>query len=703
MRSPGARPLLTVLLIIALLASPVAGSADISEPLSIGPDTALVGAGTNQALSNHTTNGTNPNTTVSVGVGQQLSSIISTTSDDTQTGFENFAFEVSVEDGNESARAEAIADRAEELRDRAAAIRTDYRTATEAFAAGNLSRSQYAQRLATLNARAENVLSSLASLQARAGNVSTLELRAAGVNRSRLQAAAADLNNVTGTGPSALLQRFIGTTTGEIELETTNGLSIEVEGEAGERSRELRRPRDTDPNITVSGASALTTARSALSAQPGQWRLLKASVHPDEGYYQFEFGFHTANETGEAEVRVDGSSGDVFRIEEEIEPVEDEETERDELENETDDDEVENETDLEENESDDDPDEAADTEIDDVAVVLASGTPEPGANVTVQVLVDGAARANVTVRLNGQPVGTTAADGQVSLTLPDSKAKITASAGGEDGELEFEFEEDDDDEVFRNLDVSVSLDNRTATVTVAFNGSPVSNANVYANDDLAGKTPENGTLTFTVGTDADELELEVVKGEFEAEMTFELTDGQATQTEGAHEGDGDKIEDEAEEDDADEDEDREEAETPESEEDDDEDEAETDTPEPEDDDEDEEETDTPEPEDDDDDEAETDTPEPEEEDDDEDDQETDTPEPDDEEDDDSSDSDSTDDDTDDSDSDSGSSDDADSSGSDDDEDTGSSDSDSDDDEDSDDSSGSDDDDDEDSDDSDDDS
>ena len=55
--------------------------------------------------------------------------------------------------------------------------------------------------------------------------------------------------------------------------------------------------------------------------------LVVTHLHEDDGYYEFEFSPDAENNTGEAEVRVDGSSGDAFRVEEEIEPIEENEQE----------------------------------------------------------------------------------------------------------------------------------------------------------------------------------------------------------------------------------------------------------------------------------------------------------------------------------------------------------------------------------------
>jgi len=474
-----------------------------------------------------TTDDTN-NSSVNVTVSQQLSTVIDVLSDEVQTDFENTAFEISVKGANEEEQAEAISDRAEELRDRAEAIRNDYEEATEAYEEGEITKSEYAQRLATLNARATNLLNSYEQLQKRTQNVSALELQAAGMNHSALRASVENLSIVNGTGAAALLNQFTGEVEGEIELETTDGLSIEITSEDGEQSREIERPRDAEATITVSQSAALDTARAALSTPDnGTWMLTKANIKQDEGAYEFAFVLRGAlNQTGEAEVSVDGSSGKVFTLEEETQARSGED-----------------EVDGEYHEEDDqDAEEENDSEL---AMVVSGGTPGPNATVTVQVLLNGAPAGNVTVFLNEQAVGTTDADGTMTVTLPGSgDAALTAQKGGAEGELEFEFEEaDDENEVFRHLNVDASLADDNVSVSVAYNGSGVSNAMVYANGQAVGTTSSDGTVTFTIDANAtEELELEVVKGAFEAELQYTVQNRSLTLAEEAHKGDGDKAE-----------------------------------------------------------------------------------------------------------------------------------------------------------------
>ena len=260
------------------------------------------------------------NETVNVTTGQQLSTVLAVTSDDVQSEVSEAAFEAEYEDASEEERAETIADRAKTLRDRAESIAEDYEAATEAYEDGELTKSEYAQRVATLNARADNLRTAYENLRERADGVSALELRAAGFNTTATQAAVSDLDSVSGAGASALLQRFIGQSQGEVEIDRANGLSISVESEDGEQSRELEQSGDDSTNLTVSQSAALDTARSSLSDANGTWVLSGSGIDREDGTYSFAFRLDGNTTDGEAEITVDGSSGEIVSLEEEIEP-----------------------------------------------------------------------------------------------------------------------------------------------------------------------------------------------------------------------------------------------------------------------------------------------------------------------------------------------------------------------------------------------
>lgn len=296
---------------------------------------------------------------VNVTVGQQLSTIITVSSDEVQTEYENTAFALAIEIGDDDERADALDDRAEELRERAEAIRDDYEEATEEYEEGDLTKSEYAQRLATLNARATNLIESYEQFRAKAASLNTSNGTDPGFNESALNETIEDLESVNGAGVAALLRHFTGESEGEIEIETANGLEIEVENEDGERSREFERPRDDDDSLTVNQSAALETARAALTpVENGSWELTESEVDDDDGEYEFEFELRGASGLdGEAEVDVDGSSGEIFSLEEEIEAGDDEEgdDDRDDADDERDDDE-----DEDDEADDDDEDDDAD-------------------------------------------------------------------------------------------------------------------------------------------------------------------------------------------------------------------------------------------------------------------------------------------------------------------------------------------------------
>lgn len=493
----------------------------------VGPATAVGGSDSQMPAASMATEDSTENTSnVNVTTGRQLATVLEATEDDVQSDVENTGFEVSLEGADEETQAEVIAERAEELRERAEDIREDYEEATEAYEEGEIDESEYAQRLATLNARATNFLESYEQLQQHSENVSALELRAAGVNQSELAAAVENLESINGTGPAALFEQFTGQSYGEIEIERADGLRIEITSEDGEQSREIERPRDEDSNITVSQSAALETARGALSTpERGNWTLTESSVKSDDGAYEFEFELRgDANRTGEAEVAVDGSSGEIYSLEEEIERRDDGGEERE--------------------------DEADDEGDDELAILVAEGSPAPGETVTLEVLADGSPAENVTVTLNDRTVGTTDVDGAVIVTLPESgEAELEARSGDAHGELEFEFEDSDDenedeDDIASELAIDAALSDETVTVTVTYDGSSVANATVYANDNRVGTTDTDGIVTFDIDTnETDTLDLEIEKGEFEADVEYELRDGSLVKTDTEDADDSDEAED----------------------------------------------------------------------------------------------------------------------------------------------------------------
>ena len=499
------RPLLAMF-VVALVVVGAAGLVALAAPVGAQ---ATDGSASNGSATDGSGSNGSAEDAVSVTAGAQLSTVLSVTSDDVYSEVEETAFEVEYERGE--GRAEAVAERAEAVRERAANVHEDYREALEAYREGDLDRSEFARRLAALNARAGNVLEAHGRLERRAATLSALDLRVAGFNRTALTRAVASLDDVRGTGTSALLAQFTGQRRGAVELQTNGGLSIQVSSEDGERSREFEHGQDGDTAVTVNQGVALETARGALTdVENGSWVLTDAGVDGEDGTYEFAFALRADGQTGEAEVGIDGSSGQVFSLEEEVEPADDSEGEP-----ETGD---------------------ADSESDELVLVVTDGQPAPNATVTVRAFADGQAVANASVAVDGEAVGETAADGTLTLTLPDAgDVTLAAERGGAEAELEFAFGDDEkrEEEVFqRNVDVSAVLADGTVTVTAAYNGSGIPDATVSANGERVGTTDAGGNLSFALPADAEELDLELTKGSFETESEYAVRNGSLAPPEG---------------------------------------------------------------------------------------------------------------------------------------------------------------------------
>lgn len=456
-----------------------------------------------------------------VGVGQQIATVVTAESETVQGDVERIAQAASFERVSEARRAELIAEQTAEVDRQATALRVEYRDATAEYRAGEMGEAEYARRIAVLNARAQSLTDRITKLRERAANVSTLELRAAGVNRSVLTGIEGRLEAVSGTGPRALLARFTGERTGSVAIETTEAsISISVDGD-GARSRQVERDGDADTALAVNQSTALSTARTALADGAGQWVLVGSAVDSSKGVYSFEFTLDADNSTGDARVAVDGSANTVIGLESEVEPIGGgtDDTELGGLDPDEGADEGESRDDEEET---DDTDERArndtqEAEDDGLVLVVAVGRAAPGETVALRALAGGEPAANVTVAVGNRVVGTTDADGTIPVTLPADDVTVTAIRGDASASLDFEFEEEDP--VLRDLSVSAGLEGDSVTATVFYQGDAVPNARVLADGRAVGTTNAAGQVTFP--TDATEdLTLTVVMGAFETEYRF---------------------------------------------------------------------------------------------------------------------------------------------------------------------------------------
>ena len=412
-------------------------------------------------------------------VGQQLATVIAVTDDEVSGDVASSSLDGALEDANESERAALLAERSATLRERADEIVADQREARVAYEDGEMTRGEFAQRLAVLAGQAQTVDRGFERVADGADDTSGIELRAAGYDRGANADARERLTRVTGTGASALLAQYTGERAGEFSLEVDGGVSIEVESDDGERSREIERDQPGDGSFNVSQSEALTAATAQLSTDAdGEWTLRSAD-RDEDGYYEFEFTFFGPETTGEAEVSVDGQTGEVFEFEEETEPRE---------------------------ADDDDADEVP------LSVSIVNGTAEPGATATLRVTAAGEPVEGATVELNDQDAGTTDADGRITVTLPDDdEVDIEVEDGDREGELELTLRSDDaedrDDDLGDRLSMDGSVENGTVDVSVTYDGEGVEGVSVSVDDEPVGTTDADGSLSFAAPADVDEFEV----------------------------------------------------------------------------------------------------------------------------------------------------------------------------------------------------
>ncbi|WP_280586325.1 hypothetical protein [Halorubrum sp. Boch-26] len=452
-------------------------------------------------------------------VGQQLATVLAVTDDEVSSDVEASSLDAALEGANGSERAAILADRAAALRDRADEVVADQRAARIAYEDGEIARGEFAQRLAVLAGQARTVDGDFERVVDHADDVSALELRAAGYDRSANADARERLARVTGTGASALLAQYTGESAGEFSLEVDGGVSIEVEGDDGERSREFERDQPGNGTVEVSQSEALTAATEQLSTDAdGEWALRSADRDEEDGYYEFEFAFFGPDATGEAEVSVDGQTGEVFEFEEELEPREadDEDEDADDGDDANDDG----------NDAGDDRDDAGDAVP--LSISIANGTAAPGATVTLRVTAAGEPVEDASVELNDRDAGTTDADGRIEATLPDDdEVDIEVEDGDREGKLEITLRsdvegEEADAEIRERLSVDGSAENGTVSVSVTYDGEGVDGVSVSVDGDRVGTTDENGALSFDAPDVGDELAVTLVKGAFEAGLQFEV-------------------------------------------------------------------------------------------------------------------------------------------------------------------------------------
>jgi len=101
----------------------------------------------------------------------------------------------------------------------------------------------------------------------------------------------------------------------------------------------------------------------------------------------------------------------------------------------------------------------------------------------------------------------------VSESGPDQEFTEVSPPEAEEEELDLELQGD-------------VAPGETVTLLVTFEEEPVDGAEVEVNGEEIGATGDDGTISFTIPEDADELEIEVKKGEQEGELEVELSEAE---------------------------------------------------------------------------------------------------------------------------------------------------------------------------------
>lgn len=456
--------------------------------------------------------------TVSVGTGQQLSTVLVVTGQEVRTEAAAAGFEQQFNQTTATQKGEAVAERAAALAERATELRDRYDELTAALRDGDIDGTEYAQRVASLAAQVKAVETGVTRVTDRAAMVPGAERQALNITAADLGEIVDEVSPFSGQTADAVLSQFTGEVDGEIEITVNETLEIEVTNENGDRSKQIERPRpgdgdndtsdrdgdddDSNQEYALNQSDALAIATDTLSAPTqGAWVLTSASA--DDGAYELEFVLQGPGD-GEAEVAVDGRTGTVFELEESIEaPGEDEDAE---------------------NDGEDDGD-------DRLAIQITDGEPGPGAEITLTVTRSGEPVSGATVELEERVVGTTGENGRLTLTLPADGADIEATDGEAEGELEFEFaedesedrDEDDDDGEESPLGATADIENGTVTVSVLLGNEPLENATVTANEEAVGPTGPDGTVSFPL-PDQDDLEIKIEYNDREAELEYKLED-----------------------------------------------------------------------------------------------------------------------------------------------------------------------------------
>lgn len=183
----------------------------------------------------------------------------------------------------------------------------------------------------------------------------------------------------------------------------------------------------------------------------------------------------------------------------------------------------------------------------DLTIQIVDGEVTSGENVTALVTFQGNPVEGALVKVEDVGAFITDNDGRISFTVPyGDELEIEAKKGKLKGKLEIDLEEieeegepetklqeepegepenqfEEEPEGELNLEIEGEIaPGETVTLLATFAGEPVAGAEVKLNDEEIGSTEGDGTISFTIPEDADELEIEVKKGELKGKLEVEF-------------------------------------------------------------------------------------------------------------------------------------------------------------------------------------
>ena len=168
-----------------------------------------------------------------------------------------------------------------------------------------------------------------------------------------------------------------------------------------------------------------------------------------------------------------------------------------------------------------DPDPGADT---DYTLLLSDESPLPGGQITVTVQQEESPVAGINVFVNGEDVGSTDENGEITITVPyasnlvitletaETATVTTNTAATTTGTTDHTYTVPITGSLSVTTNPAPLIADGTATTYVTIGGNPVTNAAVAVNGDHIGTTDETGSMTMDVPA-KDEIAITVERGE----------------------------------------------------------------------------------------------------------------------------------------------------------------------------------------------